>query len=288
VKGAPRLLPQWRASRQAELAVAWSLLLAGAAAAGFIAVYALGADTQWLGLLLGVAFALMPQERKEELRESLDHDKDDLDIAVYVQEAGEGITRRKLLKRAAGVAGITVVGSLLVPLASCGPFLDVEQLRRMAWHRGRRLVDEAGRPLLADDVPVGSMVPAYAEGVDRERLDASLLVVRVEEIDLQLPEARFDWGPLGFLAFSKICTHAGCAVSMFRYPSFEPKSPGPALVCPCHYSTFDPLTGGTVVFGPAGRPLPQLPLLIDGDGYLRARGPLSGPVGPSWWGVQTA
>jgi ubiquinol-cytochrome c reductase iron-sulfur subunit len=261
-------------------------------------VYALGADTQWLGLLLGVAFALLatgsvvtgkalvPQEQKEEERQSLDHERDDLDIAVYVQEADEGITRSRLLKSAAGVAGLTVVGTLLVPLASCGPFLDVEQLRRMAWRRGRRLLDAAGRPLRAEEIAVGAMVPAFAEGVDRKRLDASLIVVRLHEGDLRLPRQREGWAPHGILAFSKICTHAGCAVSMFRYPLFSPKVPRPALVCPCHYSTFDPARGGKVIFGPAGRPLPQLPVAVDERGELRAAGGMSGPVGPSWWGVQ--
>jgi ubiquinol-cytochrome c reductase iron-sulfur subunit len=65
-------------------------------------------------------------------------------------------------------------------------------------------------------------------------------------------------------------------------PSTE--SRGPALVCPCHYSTFDVLDGGSVEFGPAGRSLPQLPLQIDAAGVLLAAGPMSGPVGPSWWG----
>jgi ubiquinol-cytochrome c reductase iron-sulfur subunit len=298
MRGAPRLLPEWRAPRWAELAVLWALLLAGAAAAGFIAVYALGADTQWLGLLLGLVFAflaagaivtgkaLVPQEQKEQERESLDHEREDLDITVYVQEAGEGITRSRLLKRAAGAAGLTVMGALLVPLASCGPFLETQQLRRMAWRRGRRLVDQNGRPLRAEDLEVGSMTPAYAEGLDRERLDASLIVVRLEADDLRLPEQRADWAPSGILAYSKICTHAGCAVSMLRYPLYSPKVPRPALVCPCHYSTFDPATGGEVIFGPAGRPLPQLPVAVDANGELRAAGRMSGPVGPSWWGVQ--
>jgi ubiquinol-cytochrome c reductase iron-sulfur subunit len=300
MRGAPRLLPRWQAPRWAELAVLWALLLAAAAAAGFIAVYALGADTQWLGLLLGLVFALLaiaaivtgkalvPQEQKEQERESLDHEREDLDIAVYVQEAGEGITRKRLLKRAAGAAGLTVVGALLVPLASCGPFLETEQLRRMAWRPGRRLVDEYGKPLRAENLAVGSMTPAYAEGVDRERLDASLIVVRLEADDLRLPAQRANWAPSGILAYSKICTHAGCAVSMLRYPLYSPKVPRPALVCPCHYSTFDPATGGEVLFGPAGRPLPQLPVAVDANGELRAAGRLSGPVGPSWWGVRQA
>jgi quinol---cytochrome c reductase iron-sulfur subunit len=298
MRGAPPLLPEWRASRRAELAAAGALLLAAVSAAGFIAVYALGADTQWLGLLLGLALAflaaasivaakaLVPQERKEEERESLDHEKDDLDIAVYVQEAGQGITRKRLLKRAGGAAGLTLIGAMLAPLASCGAFLDVDELRAMVWRRGLRLVDEAGRPLLAEALDVGSMTQAFAEGADRERLDSGLIVVRLNPDELRLPQRRTGWAPQGILAFSKICTHAGCAVSMFRYPLFSARVPGPALVCPCHYSTFDPARGGTVVFGPAGRPLPQLPLAVGENGELRAAGSMSGPVGPSWWGVQ--
>jgi ubiquinol-cytochrome c reductase iron-sulfur subunit len=298
VRGAPRLLPEWKAPRTAELGVFWALVLATLAAVGFIVVYVFGADTQWLGLSLGLAFAFLaaasiviaksvvPQEKKEEERESLDHEREDLDIAVYVQETGQAITRRRLLTRAAGAAGLTLVGAMVVPLASCGPFLDVEQLRRMGWRNGRRLVDDAGRPLRADELAVGSMTPAFAEGVDRERLDSSLLVVRLHRDDLDLPPERADWAPGGILAFSKICPHAGCAVSMFRYPLFSARVPRPALVCPCHYSTFDPARGGELIFGPAGRPLPQLPLRVDGDGELRASGSMSGPVGPSWWGVQ--
>ena len=85
----------------------------------------------------------------------------------------------------------------------------------------------------------------------------------------------------------RICTHAGCAVALYREPAFPEAEPKPAFVCPCHYSTFDPAAGGAVLFGPAGRPLPQLPLGVDGFGYLVAAGPMSGPVGPSWWGVRT-
>src|SRR4030095_9150247 len=100
------------------------------------------------------------------------------------------------------------------------------------------------------------------------------LVVRLHEDDLRLPQQREGWAPRGILAFSKICTHAGCAVSMFRCPFFSPKVPKPALVCPCHYSTFDPARGGKVIFGPAGRPLPQLPVAVDERGELPAAGPL--------------
>jgi ubiquinol-cytochrome c reductase iron-sulfur subunit len=88
------------------------------------------------------------------------------------------------------------------------------------------------------------------------------------------------------VAYSKVCTHAGCAIALYRKPTFAQVEPKPALVCPCHYSTFDPADHGKVLFGPAGRALPQLPLLVDGDGNLRAAGNFSGPVGPSWSGVR--
>jgi ubiquinol-cytochrome c reductase iron-sulfur subunit len=73
---------------------------------------------------------------------------------------------------------------------------------------------------------------------------------------------------------------------MYRVPTFAPDEPKPALVCPCHYSTFDPASGGAVQIGPAGRPLPMLPLEIDGSGHLRAKGNFNEAVGPSWWGVR--
>jgi ubiquinol-cytochrome c reductase iron-sulfur subunit len=112
-------------------------------------------------------------------------------------------------------------------------------------------------------------------------------VVKLDPFDLELPPEREGWAPDGVVAYSKICTHAGCAVSMYRSPKFEPTAPRPGLVCPCHYSTFDPAAGGRVLFGPAGRPLPQLPLAVEDD-VLVAAGSFSGPLGPSWWGVRQA
>jgi ubiquinol-cytochrome c reductase iron-sulfur subunit len=74
-------------------------------------------------------------------------------------------------------------------------------------------------------------------------------------------------------------------VNLYRSPLYEPVEPSPALVCPCHYSTFDVRRGAEVIFGPAGRPLPQLPLRIE-QGALVAAGELSGRVGPAWRGVR--
>ncbi|MFL5934603.1 MAG: ubiquinol-cytochrome c reductase iron-sulfur subunit, partial [Gaiellaceae bacterium] len=116
-----------------------------------------------------------------------------------------------------------------------------------------------------------------------------LVLVRLPVSELRLPSDLHGYDAGGIVAYSKICTHAGCAVSLYRAPHvFPDTAPSrPALICPCHYSTFDPAAGAAVLFGPAGRPLPQLPLQIADDGTLRAGGTFSGPVGPSWWGVRS-
>ncbi|HZR95484.1 MAG TPA: Rieske (2Fe-2S) protein, partial [Gaiellaceae bacterium] len=75
------------------------------------------------------------------------------------------------------------------------------------------------------------------------------------------------------------------AIALYRKPTFPAVEPGPALVCPCHYSTFNPANGGEVTYGPAGRPLPQLPLMVDDLGFVRAAGNYSARVGPGWWNV---
>jgi ubiquinol-cytochrome c reductase iron-sulfur subunit len=113
------------------------------------------------------------------------------------------------------------------------------------------------------------------------------VLVREDPSTLRLPPERRGWAtPEGIVAYSKICTHAGCAIALYRSPNYQPTSDPPGLACPCHYSVFDPRTGGTVVSGPAGRGLPQLPLIVDPAGELRAGGGFSGPIGPSWWNVR--
>jgi ubiquinol-cytochrome c reductase iron-sulfur subunit len=109
--------------------------------------------------------------------------------------------------------------------------------------------------------------------------------VRLDPAAIHLPPGRGDWAPMGIVAYSKVCTHAGCAIALYRKPTFPAVEPRPMLVCPCHYSTFDPATGAQVMYGPAGRPLPQLPLMVDDLGYVRAAGNYSARVGPGWWNV---
>lgn len=298
-EGQPEVDPSERrtgAPAWAERLVAGLLFVVPVAALAFVALFVLDPNTQLLGLTLGVALALLacalvlagrwlvPQETKVEQRPRLA----DPDAAreVIEQAAGgvEGITRRRLLAGAAGVAGAGLTAAVVIPVAALGPGLE-EQLRRTPWRAGRALVDEQGNPLLAADIIERSFQTAFPQGADQEDLGSPVVVVRVDPATLRLPAERAGWAPQGIVAYSKICTHAACAISLFRDPlSPSTESKGPALVCPCHYSTFDVLDGGSVEFGPAGRPLPQLPLAIDSAGVLRAAGPMSGPVGPSWWG----
>jgi len=297
----------------AELLIAALLGLAGLAGLGFVAVYAFaGGDTQLLGVALALALGLLgaalliasrtvfKQRQAEEERPdfALPGDgteataeaatttpADGVDDASVTLRAGvEGVTRRRLLGAAAGAAGAGVGAAALTPIASLGPRVG-KLLGESPWHDGTALVEENGLPVRAEELEVGSFLTAFAEGADKRELAAAVIVVRVEESELELPSERRDWAPLGLLAFSKICTHAQCAVSLFRYPLFAERSPGPALVCPCHYSTFDVLKGGERVFGPAVRALPQLPLRIEA-GRLIAAGELSGAVGASWGGVR--
>jgi quinol---cytochrome c reductase iron-sulfur subunit len=280
-----------------ELVVVALLLLAAGLAVVFIVLYAGRADTQLLGLALGLCFAalavasvltafrLVSSEEDEEPYPEL-NPTETAEIEQIAVESGQHLTRKKLLGLAVGAAGTALGLALLAPLAALGPVFDTSRLRRDPWRRGTRLVDVDGRVLHADDIELDTLHTAFPEGVDRENLGAPIVVVRVEPSKLDLPPERSNWAPGGIVAYSKICTHAACAVALYRAPHYEPSRPQPALVCPCHYSTFDPATGGTVLFGPAGRPLPQLPLSVGRKGELIALGGFSGPVGPSWSGVR--
>lgn len=300
-RGAGRIVERAKPHPGSDLIVALLLFAAAGAAIVFIVAYALDWAnlTQWLGISLGVSLALVaaalivaaerlvPVEQLEEDYPPEGGEPEEQDaVARTVVEGGEGITRKRLLGGAAAATTAALGGAAIVPAASFGPVLDTESMYASPWRRGRRLVDEDGEPLLAEDVELGTFHTAYPEAAEREELGSPVVVVRLDP-GTDLPPERADWAPERIIAFSKICTHAGCAISLYRYPKFAPTQPRPALVCPCHYSTFDPAEAGAVIFGPAGRALPQLPLLIDEAGELRAAADFSEPVGPSFWGVRT-
>jgi ubiquinol-cytochrome c reductase iron-sulfur subunit len=285
------------ANRRAETLVAGLLVLAAVFGFGFTAAYAIeGTNPRYLGIALGGALVLLsaacviagklvvPQETHVEERGLLLDERQSEEVVDMLEDGGEGISRRALLGGAAGLAGAGMITALATPLASLGPRLA--GAHETPWHRGVGLVDDQGRPYRAADIVVGSLFTALPEHGDRESLGAGLIVVRLPPEYLYLPAARRGWAPEGIVAYSKICPHAGCAISLYRYPLFQPTSDGPAFTCPCHYSTFLPGEGGRVVFGPAGRSLSQLPLMIDAAGMLRAAGPFREDIGPSWWSVR--
>jgi ubiquinol-cytochrome c reductase iron-sulfur subunit len=283
-------------NRRTEGVVALLLVVAAVFGFAFTVVYVvLSANTQLLGIAIGGALLLLaaacivagkfvvPQETAVEERGPLLNEEQTEEVVGMIEAGGEGISRRTMLVGAGGVAGAALLTAAATPLASLGPTLH--SLHETPWARGVRLVDDNGRPYLASKIQTGSFYTALPEGKDPESFGAGLLVVRLPAEFIHLPAARHDWAPEGILAYSKICPHAGCAISLYRYPTYAPTSQEPAFTCPCHYSTFLPGEGGRLVFGPAGRALPQLPLMVDAEGYLRAAASFHEDIGPSWWGV---
>jgi ubiquinol-cytochrome c reductase iron-sulfur subunit len=280
-----------------ETLVAALLVLAGIFFFGFTAVYILESfDAQLLGIALGGGFlflaaafiiigkGVVPQETHVESRDRLLRPQEVEEVVELIESGGEGITRRGLLIGAGGVAGTGLVVALASPAASLGPPLNA--IHKTQWRRGRKLVDETGKPYKASDIEIGTFYTALPQdSPDPDALDAGLIMVRLPARYIHLPPARRNWAPQGIMAYSKICPHAGCAISLYRYPTYSPTSGEPAFTCPCHYSTFLPGEGGRLSFGPAGRALPQLALMIDSAGDVAAAQGFIEDVGPSWWNV---
>ncbi len=154
------------------------------------------------------------------------------------------------------------------------------------WKEGTRLAhDPSGRPIRASEVTLGSafhVIPedlaevSHHDGYLEEKAKAIVLLMRLMPEDLVEAEDKKDWSYDGIVAYSKVCTHVGCPVALYEQHTHH-------LLCPCHQSQFDVANGAAVIFGPAARPLPQLPITVDDEGYLVARSDFHEPVGPSFW-----
>lgn len=185
----------------------------------------------------------------------------------------DGRTTRKVFGRLwlTMLSAFAVLGAVPLIALSRKPGRRV----RTGWKAGLRLVTADNIPIRADHLESGGIETVFPEnGVNVP--DAAAVLVRVAPDALTMPPDRSDWTPQGYVAYSKICTHAGCPVALYRAQTHQ-------LYCPCHQSLFDVLDVGKNVAGPAPRPLPQLGLAVDGDGYLIARAGFSGPVGPDDW-----
>ena len=200
------------------------------------------------------------------------------DFHDEVEMTKQTVGRRGLLVALfAGSLASLVVG-FVGPIGSLGPKPRGERARTN-WAVGRRLVTSDGQPLSAGANGLDQIATVFPEGfvgVD----DAQVIVLRV------LPElltARTAAGSVdGWVAYSKICTHAGCSVGLLGIDNRQPQVVR-ELVCPCHQSSFDPLDAAKPVAGPAPRSLPQLPLAVDDEGFLVAAAPFDRPVGPIAW-----
>jgi len=151
------------------------------------------------------------------------------------------------------------------------------------WKKGMRLTrDPSGTPILASDVTLGSAFHVIPEGMLdapdmlEQKAKAAVLLMRLKPEDLHVSPERVGWGYDGIVAYSKICTHVGCPVALYEQQTHH-------LLCPCHQSQFDITREAAVIFGPAKRPLPQLPISVDSKGYLIAQSDFTEPVGPSFW-----
>lgn len=262
-----------------EAVVAAALVVAIVAAIGFIVAYFLTQSRALEGVALAAAFAglalaalgwvkwIVPAEQVVEEREvapsaSLDREREERELREGTRE----LTRRSVLVRLFYGAVAALGAALVVPVRSLGHAPD-GTLFRTKWKRGARLVREDGRPLRRDDLEVDSVVTVFPEDAVGDP-QSQTVVIRVPR--------ELHAGSDGYLAFSKICTHAGCPVALYRATDHR-------LLCPCHQSLFDVLDAGRVAAGPADRALPQLPIEIDPSGYLRALGDFPNPVGPGFW-----
>lgn len=301
-----------RAADRSERAVAFMFTLSMLATVGFIASFVIFPVDQIvyifpfghvsalnfsLGLTLGVAlFAIgagavhwartlmsdveVADERHAIAAEPEVKAKVLADFAAGAEESAFG--RRKLVRN-------TMFGALaLVPLAGVvllrdlGP-LPEKKLRSTLWAKGKQLINmNTMEPLRPEDVAVGSLTFAMPEGLEEDAEDfqtqiakAALMIIRIEPSNIKDKRER-EWAHEGIVAFSKICTHVGCPISLYEQQTHH-------VLCPCHQSTFDLSDGARVIFGPAGHALPQLRIGVNSEGNLEALGDFDEPVGPAFW-----
>jgi ubiquinol-cytochrome c reductase iron-sulfur subunit len=231
------------------------------------------------------AKTLMPDTevvaQRHEFR-SPDSDRKEFVDAVKAGAGAAGLGRRSLIKKSLGAAlGLSALSPLLL-LRDLGP-LPKKELETTTWKAGTFLVTDPGnRRIKASDLEVGAVAQVLPEIEDPEHRSLSdigkdaVLLIRLRPEEFNLEPDRLAMTHEGIIAFSKICSHMGCAVALYEQQTKH-------LLCPCHQSTFDVTRAAKVIFGPAARPLPQLDITVDNEGYLVARKPFSEPVGPSFW-----
>ena len=267
--------------------MAIGLLVTIAGSVGFVVAFVTNASTAWLGgslaaalLGLGVALAYWGRDLAgdEVISGPYPAPHDDAPGAAALggdlEQSAAVITRRSFLSKFL-VFGVAVFAlSQVVILGALGPWPG-RSLFVTAWRPGRRLVTIDGELVTRDVLANGGTLVAFPEG-HTDSANSQIALFHFTAGEFKPLSGRETWSPEGFVAYSRLCTHVGCAVSQYL-------DEANVLACPCHQSTFDILDGARPVSGPAGRPLPQLPLAIDSQGYLVAQRDFSEPVGPGFW-----
>jgi ubiquinol-cytochrome c reductase iron-sulfur subunit len=275
------------ATRAAErrIAVCWGITaIAALALAG---VYIAGGQPQAEGGLLlaafgslGIGFILLARQLLPGSEVTAPRHAEG--SSVEAQEAVEdsfargepGLVRRSFLVRMLAVAGGSLGIAALFPINSLGPHPG-NTLKHTSWSKGLRLVTEDNQPIRLGALSVNGVITVFPEG-HIDDAEAQALLINVGNATQKVRRGRQSWSVSGYVAYSKVCTHAGCPVGLYRSTSHQ-------LLCPCHQSTFDVLDGCRPVFGPASTSLPQLPLAVDDSGYFVAQGDYTVPVGPGFW-----
>lgn len=263
-----------------------------------------------LGLGMGMidyAKRLLPHETAVQQRHGGRSDQVDRQtmIAQLEQEGiNSGIGRRTLIKRTAGASagvfglglGVLTLGGLVRDPWKGGEHAPLYTTEWASEHGEKvYLRRDTGHASEVSLVRPEDLVPGALETVfpfrESERHDEEALVealksadspvvlvrLRPEQAEAVVPRAGHETFNFGdYYAYSKICTHVGCPASLYE-------SQTAILLCPCHQSQFDLLTYATPIFGPAARPLPQLPIDVDDEGYFVARHDFIEPVGPTFW-----
>ncbi|MDT4937662.1 MAG: ubiquinol-cytochrome c reductase iron-sulfur subunit [Pseudonocardiales bacterium] len=234
-----------------------------------------------IGLVLWTKL-LMPHYRVAESRHPLASTETERQefAEVFSQGLDEmGIARRPILRRSLLLAAGMLPLPAIFMLRDLGPKPE-KTLFHTRWTKDARLVDIISQqPVRVGDLEIGGLLTVMPEGVKIEDKDAATspsVLIRLRPGENVAVKGREDWAPEGYVAYNKICTHAGCPIGLYEQQTHQ-------LFCPCHQSTFDVLRHCRVVFGPAARALPQLPIYIDPNGYFRARSDFTEPVGPSFW-----
>jgi quinol---cytochrome c reductase iron-sulfur subunit len=288
------LQPFAKHPERAQLVAAVTMFIGFLGFLAFGVVFWVGDSPQWEAATLGIGFAatgfgvsawgkyLMPQGPFVEERHPFASTEEERSAftAAVTERGGMVIKRRRMLGGLFAMASAAMGVVLIFPLRSLGP-KPGRTLFTTNWKAGSQLVSVNGRPVGVNDLDVGGVLTVFPKGFVGNSPD-QVILLRLAAVGpndppyVIQPPGRTDWGVRGYVAYSKMCTHLGCPVGLYQEQTQQ-------LVCPCHQSIFNVNAGAVPEFGPAPRPLPQLPIKVDKSGILVAQSGFDQPVGPGFW-----